>query len=164
MADEFDHVEEDFLHREAKTPKGKTGPKALYRKLRAEFQKPHCSYCRSPESLLGIPLEVDHIIPQSKGGKTELANLCLCCRSCNGHKSNRITARDPETGRRVRLFHPRRQKWENHFAWSRNRKKIVGVTSVGRAIVEALRMNNELITNLRNLWVSLSMHPADADL
>ncbi len=30
--------------------------------------------------------EIDHIIPESKGGKTELENLQLLCRHCNRSK------------------------------------------------------------------------------
>ena len=33
-----------------------------------------------------IPMEFDHIIPLSKGGKTELKNLQLLCRKCNRNK------------------------------------------------------------------------------
>ena len=40
-------------------------PLSLRRALRAEFSEPRCAYCKSPEQLLGMPLEVDHIIPRS---------------------------------------------------------------------------------------------------
>ena len=36
-----------------------------------------------------IAFEIDHVIPEILGGKTELTNLVLACRSCNrkkGHK------------------------------------------------------------------------------
>lgn len=32
---------------------------------------------------------VDHIIPRSLGGKDEVSNLRLCCRSCNSRKGTR---------------------------------------------------------------------------
>lgn len=35
-------------------------------------------------------LEMDHIIPWSKGGKTELSNVQLLCKVCNIKKSNKI--------------------------------------------------------------------------
>lgn len=131
----------------------------LRKRLRAEYPTTHCAYCHSPESLLGIPLEADHIISTSLGGQTILSNLCLCCRSCNGYKGNKTKAHDPQTGRLVKLFHPRRQRWSTHFAWSADGTHLIGLTASGRATIEALRMNNNLITNLRSLWTILRLHP-----
>lgn len=37
-----------------------------------------------------VGLQVDHIIPVSKGGKTVLSNLQVLCSKCNGSKSNKI--------------------------------------------------------------------------
>jgi hypothetical protein len=134
-------------------------PTWLRQALRAEFPDPHCAYCHSPERLLGIPLEADHIVAEAVGGKAELTNVCLCCRSCNGYKGSRTRARDPQTGRQVRLFHPRQQRWATHFAWSEDKARLIGLTATGRATIEALQMNNDLITNLRRLWIKLRLHP-----
>lgn len=136
-------------------------PVSLRRALRAEFPGPRCAYCHSPERLLGMPLEVDHIIPEALGGKTEFANTCLCCRTCNSYKWQRTHARDPHTGRRVRLFHPRQQRWRVHFVWSADGQHLIGRTATGRATIEVLRMNNELIMPLRQLWVILRLHPRE---
>ena len=46
-----------------------------------------CAYCGS-FIIDKEELTVDHIIPKSKGGKTEEKNLCICCKSCNQKKSN----------------------------------------------------------------------------
>lgn len=43
-----------------------------------------CPYC-----LQTLPLEIstrDHLIPRSRGGKTEPANIILCCKKCNNEK------------------------------------------------------------------------------
>ena len=39
-----------------------------------------------------IPMEYDHIIPLSKGGKTNLNNLQLLCRKCNRGKKDKLNA------------------------------------------------------------------------
>lgn len=37
-----------------------------------------------------VGLQVDHIIPVSKGGKTVVSNLRVLCSKCNGSKSDKI--------------------------------------------------------------------------
>lgn len=37
-----------------------------------------------------VGLQIDHIVPVSKGGKTVASNLQVLCSKCNGSKSNRI--------------------------------------------------------------------------
>lgn len=49
-----------------------------------------CVKCgRSPATEKGVRLEVDHIIPYSKGGETVIENLQTLCRECNIGKGNR---------------------------------------------------------------------------
>ncbi|MDY7007276.1 MAG: RNA-guided endonuclease IscB [Cyanobacteriota bacterium] len=43
-----------------------------------------CVYCNAKN----VPLEVEHIIPKSKGGSNRISNLTLACRPCNESKSN----------------------------------------------------------------------------
>lgn len=38
----------------------------------------------------GVGLQIDHIIPVAKGGKTVLSNLQVLCSKCNGRKSDKI--------------------------------------------------------------------------
>ena len=47
-----------------------------------------CRRCRT-----AVNLEVDHIIPVSKGGRTEEANLQTLCRRCNRRKWKKLVAR-----------------------------------------------------------------------
>jgi hypothetical protein len=59
----------------------------------------------------------------------------------------------------VALFNPRQQHWSEHFGWSRDGTEIVGLTSCGRATIDALKMNNPRIVRSRRLWVSVGWHP-----
>jgi 5-methylcytosine-specific restriction enzyme A len=62
-----------------------------------EKYKFKCAYCGAT-SLDGVSLEVDHIIPISRGGSNELENLQILCRPCNSGKSDRIINFDRDTG------------------------------------------------------------------
>ncbi len=68
---------------------------------------------------------------------------------------------DPLTGETVRLFHPRQQRWTDHFTWDVTGTRIIGLTAAGRVTVIALRMNNEVIIDARQNWVSVGWHPPD---
>ena len=48
---------------------------------------------------------------------------------------------DPVDGNEVRLFHPRKDNWQNHFAWSDDSSQIIGLTAIGRATINTLKMN-----------------------
>ena len=118
-----------------------------------------CGYCLSTQEVTGVPLEIDHLIPVSAGSSSMEANLWLACRPCNSFKGSETHARDPVTGRRVRLFNPRKQEWQRHFEWSQDGTRVVGKTVCGRATILALQMNNDLIVSARRRWVSVGWHP-----
>ena len=88
-------------------------------------------------------LEIEHVIPLAKGGTDEETNLWLACPICNGHKSDKTEARDPETGAMVSLFHPGKQVWSDHFQWADDGLQIIGKTSIGRATVIALHLSDD---------------------
>jgi len=60
----------------------------------------------------------------------------------------------------VSLFHPRQQHWHEHFAWSEDGTQIIGLTSCGRATIEALQLNHSLIVATRTIWVQTGYHPS----
>lgn len=47
-----------------------------------------CAYCGKKD----VPLEVEHIIPKSRGGSDRVSNLTLSCQECNQKKSNQTAA------------------------------------------------------------------------
>ncbi|HKL81946.1 MAG TPA: RNA-guided endonuclease IscB, partial [Desulfobacter sp.] len=44
-----------------------------------------CAYCGKTD----IPLEIEHIVPKSKGGSNRVSNLALACTACNRKKGNK---------------------------------------------------------------------------
>jgi hypothetical protein len=118
-----------------------------------------CCYCLTSEHIVGAEFTVDHIVPEAVGGATTLDNLCLACWGCNLYKQDRIAASDPDTGVVVRLFHPLRQVWQEHFAWYESGLIIVGLTPTGRVTTSALRLNRPPLVKSRRLWISAGWHP-----
>ncbi len=118
-----------------------------------------CEYCRGQARFALESLSVEHIIPKSRGGKTALENLALACQGCNNHKYNKTSHCDPVTNEMTPLFHPRTQRWSDHFAWTDDFALVIGLTSVGRATVEALRLNRPEVVNLRRVLFQAGEHP-----
>jgi 5-methylcytosine-specific restriction endonuclease McrA len=54
-----------------------------------------CRYCQVPTIIDPEPAQrfcertLDHVAPPSRGGRDELANVVLACRSCNSRKGSR---------------------------------------------------------------------------
>jgi len=132
--------------------------KALRQRV-AEQARHRCGYCLTPEAIVGMEMDVDHIFPEALGGQTEEENLWLACTRCNEHKGEQFEAPDPLTDKVVPLFHPREQHWHEHFAWSPESDQIIGLTPVGRATIAALKLNRPLLVASRRLWVSKGLHP-----
>jgi HNH endonuclease len=115
----------------------------------AERAQGCCEYCRSQARFAVQAFSIEHIEPQSLEGQTDLDNLALACQGCNNHKYTKTRSHDPVTGDLVPLFHPRRQRWKDHFAWNHDFTLIVGTTPTGRATVDALQLNRKGLINLR---------------
>ena len=105
------------------------------------------------------PFSVEHIEPRSRQGAHTLDNLALACQGCNTHKYTKNEGCEPITGERVALYHPRRQRWSEHFAWKNYCTRIVGLTPTGRATVETLQLNREGLVNLRLILYAVNEHP-----
>jgi hypothetical protein len=108
-------------------------------------------------------LEVEHLVPRAKGGSNEEDNLWLSCSLCNRYKGAQISVIDPLTGNTEQLFNPRYDSWRDHFRWSTDDVRIEGLSSVGRATVEALKLNNELSVEVRRNWVRAGWHPPETE-
>jgi hypothetical protein len=133
-------------------------PTAL-REVVARSGRRRCGYCLTQELVVGAPMEIEHIVPESLGGRTEEENLWLACSLCNEHKGTRVAGRDPVTGEIVAPFHPRQHVWAEHFAWSEGGTWITGRTAIGRATVIALSLNRPSLVRSRRVWVRAGWHP-----
>lgn len=118
-----------------------------------------CEYCRAPEMPSNFLFEVEHIIPLSLDGETELENLALACRSCNIFKSNYLSGVDDESAETERLFNPRRDDWEEHFRINSETLEIEALTKIGRGTINRLRLNNPLQIRARKQWRRLGLFP-----
>lgn len=118
-----------------------------------------CGYCLAQQDIIGIQLHIDHILPASAGGATIPENLWLACSECNNHKGSQVDAVDPQSDDRVSLFNPRKQRWLDHFRWSDDGTRVIGISSVGRATVNALDLNQDVMVIARCRWVLVGWHP-----
>ncbi len=125
----------------------------------AEQANHRCEYCQAPEMVFNFPFEVEHIVPLSRQGKGDKANLALACRSCNLRKGTRISGISLLSDTEVRFFHPRQDQWSKHFQVDAESGKIMGVTLVGEVTVEYLEMNSSAQVAARQLWIRLGLFP-----
>lgn len=113
-----------------------------------------CEYCLMPT---GTRFHIDHILPTSRWrdyldgkllvqpvaderGPNHLDNFAWSCPFCNASKGQRVSSR---IGRRsAPIFHPRRQRWEDHFILTDRHLLIVGLSDVGRATERTLAFND----------------------
>lgn len=107
-----------------------------------------CEYCRLPESAVDVPFHVEHVRARQHDGTDGADNLALACDRCNLHKGPNLSAFDPETNEPVPLFHPRGDRWQEHFQFAGF--TVVGLTPAGRATAALLRMNDPHRVRLRS--------------
>ena len=117
-----------------------------------------CEYCRLPQRFSRLPFSIDHVIARQHQGPTIESNLALACAICNRHKGPNIAGIDPQTKQMIRLFHPRRDVWSNHFRWSG--PAVIGLTDVARATVAVLAINHPAQTAIRNALINEGELPA----
>src|SRR4051812_46698311 len=95
-----------------------------------------CEYCRLPQEGYEATFPIDHIIATQHQQDDSVDNLALCCPRCNRKKGPNLAGIDPVTRGLVPLFHPRRDRWTDHFRW--NGTLILALTPVGRVTVAVL--------------------------
>ena len=117
-------------------------PAALRRDVIARARNP-CEYCGMPDDATLVSHEVDHVVAERHGGKTDRDNLAYSCFRCNRLKGTDLTSIDPQTGKITRLFDPRADKWQRHYRLAGSDNAIIEpLTAVGRTTAQFLRFND----------------------
>lgn len=122
-----------------------------------ERARHRCEYCGLAQAGQEAAFHIDHVRPVNANGETRAENLALACVSCSLRKGDRESAVDPESGGETELFNPRRDLWSEHFRW--NGVEVIGRTTMGRAMVAALRMNRPLALAIRSEEIFRQRHP-----
>jgi hypothetical protein len=116
-----------------------------------------CEYCRIHQDHVELSHHVEHIVARKHGGTDEPSNLCVACERCNLFKGSDLAGIDPDSGELVRLFDPRTQTWQEHFAL--RGPMIVGLTPTGRTTVRVLSMNAGQRLQLRAALAAHGLYP-----
>jgi hypothetical protein len=132
---------------------------AEVRRFVIERARECCEYYLNQADYSIDSFAVEHILARVRGGTSTPDNLALACQGCNNHKYDRATALDPLSKQQAPLYHPRRDRWEEHFAWSDDLTLLIGLTPTGRATIAALFLNRAGVVNLRRLLVAAGKHP-----
>lgn len=112
-----------------------------------------------PTAFYRVPFQIDHIIGKQHEGPATLGNLALACYHCNLHKGPNIAGKDRATRRMTRLFHPRRDRWQDHFRW--HGAKLVGKTAIGRTTIAVLNINQSSYVLVRKALMDAQLFLKD---
>ena len=104
---------------------------AIVRRQVRERAGGRCEYCLLAEDDAFFPHEPDHILAVKHGGTGTLDNPAWACFDCNQFKGSDIASRDTVSGELVLLFHPRTQRWDEHFRLQGG--SIIPLTSIHRS-------------------------------
>jgi hypothetical protein len=118
-----------------------------------------CEYCHVPSAADALPFQVDHIIAQVHHGSDAPDNTSWSCFDCNVYKGPNLAGVDSITGRVALLFHPRNDRWSDHFEWEG--PFLIGKTPGGRATIDVLRINLPSRVEHRRVLIQLAELPIE---
>jgi hypothetical protein len=92
------------------------------------------------------------VTTRQHGGLTRYSNLATACTRCNLNKGPNLAGIDPKTRKLVPLFHPRLDRWTDHFRW--RGAQLIGSTPIDRVTIRVLAMNDPDAVALRRLLIA----------
>jgi hypothetical protein len=93
-----------------------------------------------PSSLRRHRIHIDHIFRASMVVEPPRTTSPYRASNCNSYEGPNLSGIDPTAGQIVTLFHPRRDRWEDHFQWLG--PFLRGLTPVSRATITVLNINH----------------------
>jgi hypothetical protein len=127
------------------------------RQLVLKRAQSRCEYCLLHQDDTPFTHQVDHLVALKHGGQTAAGNLALACLECNRYKGSDLAAIDPNSGEITLVFNPRLHTWTEHFVLEGPR--IIGQTSIGRATVRLLRLNDRKRVIQRQILIEAGRYP-----
>ena len=76
---------------------------------------------------------------------------------CNSYKGPNIAGLTSDSQKLPRLFHPRQDRWEDHFVFQG--PEIVGISDIGKTTVKLLQMNHADYIALRESLIAEGVLP-----
>jgi hypothetical protein len=130
---------------------------AALRQLVAQRANYRCEYCLLHQDDSYSSHHVDHIISRKHGGLSDSDNLAYACLRCNAWKGSDVGSLDIKTGQVVRLYHPRHERWDDHFIL--RYAVIEPLTKQGEATARLLKLNLDKRVAERRLLVAAGRYP-----
>ncbi len=118
-----------------------------------------CEYCLIHEQDTILGCAADHIISLKHGGSNELDNLAYACVYCNRFKGSDIGSIVWESGEFIRFFHPRQDRWHEHFRLTGAR--IESITAIAQVTIRILALNDSDRLDERRLLIQIGRYPTD---
>jgi hypothetical protein len=134
------------------------GIPAGLRRLVIERASSLCEYCLIHQDDAQFRFHVDHVISRKHRGATTAANLALACLRCNVAKGTDVGAFIRRPRRLVRFYHPRQDRWTDHFRL--NGVRIVPLTDIGEATVQLFDLNGSDRLLLRRTLAKAGRYPS----
>ena len=99
-----------------------------------------CEYCLIHEDDTFWGCHLDHVVSRKHDGSDELENLAFACALCNANKGSDIASLAENPPKLTPLFHPRRDKWLEHFLLANS--LIETISAPGEATAKILKLNH----------------------
>jgi hypothetical protein len=115
-------------------------------------------FCLIHQSDAWFSFHIDHIISRKHRGPTNPGNLALACLRCNVAKGTDVGTLIARPPRLVRLYHPRKDRWNQHFRLAAAR--ILPLSEEGEATIRLLDLNAADRLLLRKTLIKAGRYPS----